>query len=122
MSQIYQDEEMLAFFAQFDRIHQKLISTHFQAAQEELITDGYPLVRPLFMLYPNDKKTIHIKDQIMVGNKLLVCPILKEKTDTRMIYLPAGVWKHFFTDEIFEGGKTYSIYAPLGQPAIFEKQ
>lgn len=122
MSQIYQDEEMLTFFAQFDRIHQKLISTHFQAAQEELIKYGYPLVRPLFMLYPNDKNTINIKDQIMVGDKLLVCPILKEKMDTRMIYLPQGVWKHFFTDEIFEGGKTYSIYAPLGQPAIFEKQ
>lgn len=119
MSQIYQNDEMLEFFAKFDSIHQYLIPTYFNLAQQEFVNYGYPIVRPLYLNYPEDKNAIDIQYQFMVGSKLLVCPVLESSCDELQVYLPAGEWTHLLTGKNYLGGQFYQISSPLGTPAVF---
>lgn len=120
MSQIYQDKEMMQFFAQFDKIHQDLIP-YFKTVNQELIDNGTPMVRHPFLMYPEDENTLDLQYQFFVGNDLLVCPVVKENATTVESYLPKGKWQHFFNKEIFEGGKFYTFDAPIGTPVAFWK-
>lgn len=121
MSQIYQDEEMMAFFAKFDQIHHNLMNTHFALAYKELESRGIPLVRHPFLMYPNDKNTYDLQYQFFVGPSLLVCPVVEKGATTVKAYLPEGQWQHFFTKDVFEGGKFYNFEAPIGRPVVFTK-
>ena len=120
MSQIYQNKEMMQFFAYFDSIHHQLIP-YFKEVNQELIDKGTPMVRHPFLMYPEDENTLDLQYQFFVGNDLLVCPVVEENATTVTAYLPAGKWQHFFTKEIFEGGKFHTFEAPIGQAVAFWK-
>lgn len=122
MSQIYQDEAMLDFFAKFDSIHQYLIPSYFQDAQDEFIENGYPIVRPLYLNFPGDSNTLRLPYQFMVGTDLLVCPVIQEDIEELEVYLPEGKWKHLLTQERYTGKRFQTIHAPLGTPAVFVKE
>ncbi|MGB1247325.1 MAG: alpha-glucosidase [Chitinophagales bacterium] len=118
MSQLYQDDEMMSFFAHFDSIHQSLVP-YFQSVNQEMMDEGYPMVRHPFLHYPDDKNTYDLQYQFMVGSELMVCPVIEADTENVNVYLPEGKWKHFFTNEIYDGAAYYDIEAPVGLPAVF---
>ena len=62
-----------------------------------------------------------IIDQFVIGDKLLVAPILKKGTMERDVILPEGSWKNEITGEIVEGGCTVSVSAELNQVPVFVK-
>ncbi len=80
---------------------------------------GLPPVRHLSLKYQDDAHVYGIEDEFMLGDALLVAPILEEETFEREVYLPQGEWKNLLTDEIIEGGKTVSVKATLSQIPIF---
>ena len=89
---------------------------------KEASEKGYPIVRHPYLNYPTDKNTYDIKYQFMLGEDLLVLPVIK-KGDTKVEgYFPEGNWKHIFTGKIYQGGKSQKIDAPLGQPAAFVRE
>lgn len=63
---------------------------------------GLPLVRHLYLEYPDDSNVLDIEDQYMFGEKILVAPIFDSST-TREIYLPEGKWQDFWSNEIYVG-------------------
>lgn len=82
---------------------------------------GIPPFRALVMDYPQDKNTFNLYDEYMIGDGILAAP-LTEKKDERKVYLPAGTWYDFNTNEKFEGGKEYSIKPSLTQLPVFIKE
>lgn len=60
-------------------------------------------------------------NEYMLGRKYLVAPVLEAHTEGRKVYLPRGMWKHFFTGEVFIGGMAYELPCPLDQALVFEK-
>lgn len=52
-----------------------------------------PIIRPLWWIAPNDPKAKVINDQFLVGNNLLVAPVLCERSGLRHIYFPEGKWQ-----------------------------
>jgi alpha-glucosidase (family GH31 glycosyl hydrolase) len=52
----------------------------------------------------------------MLGDEMLVAPVVSEK-DERKVVLPPGKWK--YKNKIWEGGKTYTIYAGLNELPVF---
>jgi alpha-glucosidase (family GH31 glycosyl hydrolase) len=50
--------------------HQKYADLIVQLAKEATET-GWPIVRPMFWLAPNDKKTYTIGDQFVLGDKVV---------------------------------------------------
>ena len=67
-------------------------------------TFGCPLARPLFFGWPFDVNTHANTEQWMMGDALLVSPILYEGTTTTRAYFPAGVWYNLYTGLAIDGG------------------
>lgn len=79
---------------------------------EETTRTGAPIMRPMLLEYPNDPKTIDMRDQWLMGSRLLVAPVMNQGGQ-RDVYLPAGNWFDFNTGSALKGGQTLSISAPL---------
>ena len=71
---------------------------------EKCTKTGLPMMRALYIEYPNDRNVYYIEDEYMFGDGILIAPVLKplSKTDIRNVYLPNGVWFDFFTKERIE--------------------
>ncbi|WP_174614318.1 glycoside hydrolase family 31 protein [Virgibacillus ihumii] len=82
---------------------------------------GLPVMRPLFMEYPEDVKTYNLNDQFMVGDNVIIAPILAPSVTDRSVYLPRGYWTDFETGEVYTGGKVHLIHVELDQLPIFVK-
>ena len=81
---------------------------------------GTPPMRPLFYDFPDDTQSWAVEDQFMFGPDLLVAPVLFEGEHSRVVYLPAGkTWRDAWTQEIFQGGQTIDVDAPLNQIPLF---
>lgn len=89
---------------------------------EEAHTNGSPLLRAMFYEFPDDERCWELQDQYMFGEKYLVAPILRLNEWKRDVYLPAGKWKLTSTEEIFEGGLTISVDAPIDYMPVLELQ
>lgn len=118
--QVYSTPELRAFYAKFSRIHDQL-RPYLKALNQAATQDGYPMVRHLYLHYPNDPLAQAARYQFLLGSDILVAPALKQGAQQVKVYLPAGEWRHLFSNVIYEGGKTYRVKAPLGQPPVFIK-
>ena len=95
---------------------------YVRGLMKEAHEKGTPVMRPLFYDFPDDPKTWEIEDQYMFGSDILVAPILYADERERTLYLPKGSWKHLFTGEVYEGGTTVTVAAPLDQLPVFERR
>ena len=80
---------------------------------------GVPVFRPLLLNYQDDPNTYNLDDQFMIGDDLLVAPILKPDVTRRLVYLPAGAWYDFWTNKLYTGGTMVSVEAPLDVVPVF---
>ena len=86
---------------------------------EEAHRTGVPLFRPLMLNYQNDESTYNLDDQFMIGDDLLVAPIMKPDVTRRLVYLPAGSWYDYWTNRKYVGGTMISVEAPLDTVPMF---
>lgn len=83
---------------------------------------GAPLMRPLLFHYQQDKNTYNISDEVLIGENILLAPIVEKGREHRMIYLPKGDnWIDFWTGEEHKGGNYIIKYAPIDICPIFIK-
>src|SRR5271166_1378107 len=81
---------------------------------------GLPICRPLFLTDRDDMNVYqHLNDQFMVGNDLLIAPVIQHGSVNRYVYLPAGSSWFAYQDEqaplpgANTGGQSFNWYAPL---------
>ena len=91
-----------------------LYTTFWQCAQT-----GLPIVRPLLLPFQNDTATHTLDDQFLCGDAFLVAPVIEEGATSRSVYLPAGVWYNFWTDEPLSGPSRVEVEAPLERLPLF---
>ncbi|MBR4343020.1 MAG: family 31 glucosidase [Lachnospiraceae bacterium] len=94
---------------------------YIKSLYEEAHENGSPLIRTMFYEFPSDEKCWDIQDQYMFGAKYLVAPILHLNEYKREVYLPQGSWKLTSTGEVYTGGKTVCVDAPIEYMPVFEK-
>ena len=88
---------------------------------DEASENGSPLIRTMFYEFPEDAACWELKDQYMFGEKYLVAPIFHLNQFEREVYLPAGQWKLTSRGEVFAGGKTVKVDAPIEYTPVFER-
>ena len=92
--------------------------------QPDLITaarePGVPIWRPLLWDWPDDPHAQQCDDQFLLGNDLLVAPILDE-SDEREIYLPPGPWQDGWTHATYTGPTNLLYRAPLSIIPVFTR-
>jgi alpha-glucosidase len=89
---------------------------------KEASSTGLPIMRPLFMEYPEDKKTYALHDQFLVGENVMIAPILRPGLTHRAVYFPDGEWVNYWTDEVIDGGKHHLVEAALDILPMFVKR
>ncbi len=115
--QIDSTPELLAHFAAMTRLHAAL-APYVRAAAAEARETGLPLMRALFLHYPDDRTTWDLYDQYLYGRDLLVAPVVSEGANRRAAYLPADGWLDFYTGAPVPAGWRQCA-APHGQPPVF---
>jgi alpha-D-xyloside xylohydrolase len=111
-------EPALTIFRKYAQLRYRLLPYLYAAARN--VADGRPLARPLVYDHPSDRTTWHIDDEYMLGPDLLVAPMFKPR-GSREIYLPAGSWYEYWTDQRFDGPRWISYEAELETLPLFAR-
>ena len=90
---------------------------------EEAHPKGLPLMRAMFVEFPDDPVCWELEEQYMYGDKYLVAPILNLGQRARKVYLPSGCdWRlSDGSQQIFSGGQWTEVRAPLDTMPVFER-
>jgi alpha-D-xyloside xylohydrolase len=83
---------------------------YFYAQAQASSADGHPLLRPLFLEFPDDPTSWLIEDQYLLGSSLLVAPLFADTLE-RLVYLPPGAWLDYQTGREYQGGQWHRITA-----------
>jgi len=76
---------------------------YIYAQAKESSEKGLPMMRALFVEFPNDAGSWLIDDQYLLGSSMLVAPLFEEVTE-RDVYLPEGQWIDYQTKKVYESG------------------
>ncbi|MDF2922441.1 MAG: alpha-glucosidase [Paenibacillaceae bacterium] len=91
------------------------------------VLEGLPVMRPLFYEYPDDPQVYSCDYQYLLGDSLLVAPIVEETgaadlSAVRSVYFPAGKWIDYWSEHEYEGGHSYSYRAEIEKLPLFIKK
>jgi alpha-glucosidase (family GH31 glycosyl hydrolase) len=92
---------------------------YLYSAAAETHASGIPLMRALWLEYPNDARLSAISDTYMFGPDLLVAPVLEPDAKKRAVYLPQGDWWDFWTSERVAGGNAVSRRVDLETMPVY---
>lgn len=121
------DQEPWAFGERVEEICRKYISLRYMFLPYlyDLLwqgeRNGLPVMRPLFLYDQDDEETYELNDQFMVGESLLVAPVLQQGQRCRTVYLPAGEWFDYWTREKYSGKQYILKQTPLEVCPIYIK-
>ena len=85
---------------------------------ESAAKSGEPIVKPMAMAFPNGGYEL-VKDQFVLGNTIIVAPIVKKGARSRTVLLPAGEWKAD-DGKVYKGGKEIMVSVPLARLPYFK--
>ncbi|HDN04482.1 MAG TPA: hypothetical protein ENF27_00920 [Chloroflexi bacterium] len=115
-------EECSDICRQAAELHLEFLPT-LQKFAREAVKTGEPIIRPVFWLAPTDEEALICDDQFLVGDEILVAPILYPKQTAREVYFPPGVWRDHWSGEFFSGPAVEENYpAPLNKLPFFIKE
>jgi alpha-glucosidase len=83
---------------------------------EEASRDGLPVMRPLFLEYPEEEGLYTNDQEFLLGRDILVAPKLMEMLDAYPVLLPGGAesnWYDYWTGQKFAGGESLSVKPAL---------
>ena len=121
-------QEPWSFGEKYEKIIKKYIELRYQWLPHlytlfaEAHQTGIPIMRPLFLAYPEDIETYQLNDQFMVGENVLIAPIMQPAARYRAVYFPEGEWVDYWTDEIYGGKAHHLVKAPLDKLPVFIKK
>ena len=113
----YGDETRQASEA-FLRLRQQL-SAYVYTAARQAHDAALPIVRGLYLEYPERDEPYRYDTEYMFGDALLVAPIVAPSTQPTDVWLPPGKWYQFFRDEPFVGNKVYSVQYGFREMPLF---
>ena len=119
--QLYDSPELLAFAARMTKIHDALLP-YLRHCVEENASCGLPVMRPLFFAEPEAEEAWdHRRYSYLLGDELLVAPVVEPGADSRRVWLPKGSWIHLWSGAPYTGGWA-EVPAPLGEPPVFYRR
>lgn len=114
------------FGAKFVEIAQRYVKLHEDHAQTfihlaERTKLGEPMIRPMWYAEPEDSRTFKLFDQFMLGDDLIVAPVLEQGQVERAVYLPTGTWIDQHGKE-WKGPGVIQVAAPVEELPYFKRK
>ncbi|KAG9077314.1 hypothetical protein FS749_010811 [Ceratobasidium sp. UAMH 11750] len=99
------------------KLRYSMLPVWYTAFRETSVT-GMPVLRPHYVMFPQDKQGFAIDDQYFVGNSgLLIKPVTDPNVEKIDVYLPeAQPYYDYFSYDVYQGakpGKNVTVPAPL---------
>lgn len=110
---LYNDDFVKAFRLSAEMKYKLMPYIYAQA--KECTEKGLPMVRALFVEYPDDPGAWLVEDQYLFGSDILVAPMM-ETGNNRNVYLPAGNWIDYQNGKVYRQG--WNTIATSEIPAI----
>ena len=82
---------------------------------------GLPIMRALWLHYPDDATAVARGDEYLWGRDILVAPVVEKGATARRLYLPRGHWFDFWTEEKVEGGREISRPVDLATLPLYAR-
>ncbi|MEZ4297144.1 MAG: glycoside hydrolase family 31 protein [Polyangiaceae bacterium] len=114
------DAETIDHYRKYASLHISLTPVWESLAREAADT-GVPIWRGLFVAHPEDPKTWPLLDEVMVGDTLLLAPVMTKGQTSREVYLPAGTWYPWDGGPKLEGETTVTAPAPLASMPVYAR-
>ncbi|HXR98358.1 MAG TPA: TIM-barrel domain-containing protein [Terriglobales bacterium] len=92
---------------------------YLYSAVRESCDSGMPVIRGLWLHYPEDENAAGCADQYLFGRDLLIAPVFEAGAMSRKVYLPPGDWFDFWSNEKVQGGVTVERRVDLGTMPIY---
>jgi alpha-glucosidase len=105
-------EPILSILREFLKLRQRILPYYYSLAWSTSQT-GIPPLRPLWWADPQDQTLWAVDDAFLLGDALLVAPILEEGARQRLLKLPRGRWFNFWDDTPLEGPGQVTLNASL---------
>jgi len=96
-------QEFMDKFRTIDEMKYKLMPYVYAQAKDSS-EHGLPMVRALFVEFPNDPGSWNVDDEYFYGSQILVAPLLHENETSRDVYLPPGTWIDYQSGKNYSGG------------------
>jgi alpha-glucosidase len=104
-------------FRRYTELRMRLLPYYNTLAHESHIT-GIPIMRPLMLEFPEDTRLLSVDDQVLLGEHLMICPVVEKDAKSRKIVLPEGDWHDFWSERTWEGHVSIEYPAPLDRLPI----
>ncbi len=114
---LWHDPGTIALFRRYAILHTALLP-YFATYAAEAHRTGVPILRHLVLQYPDDPRAATAEYQYLLGESLLVAPVIEQGAVTRKLYLPKGDWLNYWTGEHLTGGTDVTVPAPIDQIPI----
>ncbi len=115
------DDTLTSIWRMYAIVHDNLTDYTYQCAKEAHKT-GMPVMRPLFLVYPEQQQAWDNWQTYLYGSDILVSPVWQDDdTVTQKVYLPKGeqwidAWD---TSKVLKGGQTVTVKCPLHKIPIY---
>ena len=108
-----------------EKIRKRYIETRYRlipyiyTGMEETSRTGVPMMRPMFMEYPQVEALATNGEEYMFGRSLLVAPKVWPFLDPYDVVLPPGEWFDFWTNEKIAGDQKKQVNPPLDTLPVY---
>lgn len=110
------DQELLDAYREYARLHVRLFP-FFWTLANRLVEDGRPIGRPLRLAFPDLPTSPN--DQYMLGDAILVAPVVDRGGRERSVVFPLGEWIRLDDGTSHVGPITEVVDAPLTRIPAF---
>jgi alpha-glucosidase len=120
-----QDREPWVHGPEQEAIRRRFIEARYRllpyiyTSAEETTRTGLPLMRPMFLEFPENSTLATLDHQYMFGDAFLVAPKLFETMDPYTIVLPEGTWYEYWTGKKIEGGHSITANPRLDELPVY---
>lgn len=114
------DEDTCRIYKKFVELRYRLLPYIYDCFCDMAKT-GIPVMRPVVMEYENDSNTWELNDEFMLGERILISPVITQGSRNKLVYLPKGDWIDYETGERVTGPVSFIKEAPLDTCPIYVK-
>ncbi len=113
-------DEVLKICREALKLRTRLLPYYYTLAWQAAV-DGVPILRPLFWNEPHQPALCGVDDAFLLGDRMLLAPILDQGKDSRSLHLPPGHWYDYYSGQDYSGDQTIQVSAPLERIPLFVK-
>ncbi|CAG5059003.1 unnamed protein product [Parnassius apollo] len=86
------DEETVEICRRYTQLHADF-AEEIAEAMQAAVDSGAPVNPPIWWHDPTDQEALEVWDEFLLGERVLVAPVVEAGAESRDVYLPSGRWR-----------------------------